>query len=367
MSLEVGDELELVVERLAAGGDGIAHHEGQVVFVARSAPGDRVLALVVELRRRFARAEIVQVLKAGPGRREPPCPYAQSCGGCAWLHLDEATQASARRDILRDALLRIGRLPTLPEIEWLPSPRALGYRARARVARSGGAVGFRARRSHAVVDVERCAVLDPTTQEALEVLRRQPPGEGDVEIRGFERPLGLRVSPGSFFQANSALWESWAERVVEVCGRGELAVELYTGVGFYTVRLERAFARVIAVERARSASDLRHNCEVTVEQVSVEKFVLTRLPELEPDLVLLNPPRIGCDPSVIEALADRVPPRIVYVSCDPATLARDISALRDSHLVRRVVAIDALPQTNGVEALVVLDSFARAKIESKAG
>ncbi len=367
MTLAIGDPLQLTVERLAAGGDGVAHHEGLAVFVAGAAPGDLLRCSVVEVRRRFARAELREVLKPGPGRREPPCPYFGHCGGCTWMHLDEATQAQARRQVLRDALVRIGGVRELPEIEWLPSPRAFGYRARARMVGQGGALGFRARRSHAVVDVERCLVLDEPTQSALSEIRKRELPEGDLEIRGFDRALGLRVGPGSFFQANAALWRDWARLVADACGDGELAVELYAGVGFYTVLLERSFRRVIAVERARSACDLRHNTSAEVKQMSAEKFAMTQLASLRPDVVLLNPPRIGCDRSVLLGLRSAAPHRIVYVSCDPATLSRDIAVLRDSFPVRRVVGIDALPQTNAVEALVVLDSDSHAQIQSATG
>ena len=367
MTLEVGSELELEVERLAAGGDGVAHHSGIVVFIPGSAPGDRLLGRVVEARRRFARAELLELRKPGPGRREPPCRYASTCGGCAWMHLDEVTQAAARRDVLRDALERIGGLAALPEIEWLASPRAFGYRGRARVARSGGAVGFRSRGSHAVVDVEECLVLDEATQGQLRALRALPFREGDVEIRGFEGALGLRVGPRSFFQANASLWQDWAQLVAKACGTGELAVELYAGAGFYTIGLERSFRTVIAVERSRAVRDLRHNTGARVAHTSVEAFAAAQLPELRPDLVLLNPPRAGCERSVIDAIAAVRPQRIVYVSCDPATLARDLAVLRDSYLVRRVVAIDALPQTNSVESLVLLDTQSSTRIESRRG
>ncbi len=367
MTLEVGAELELEVERLAAGGDGVAHHSGIVVFVPASAPGDRLLGRIVESRRRFARAEPLELRKPGPGRREPPCRYAGTCGGCAWMHLDEETQATARRDVLRDALERIGGFAALPEIEWLPAPRPFGYRARARIARAGGAVGFRSRRSHAVVDVEECLVLDEATQAQLRALRARPFREGDVEIRGFDRALGLRVGPHSFFQANAPLLEDWVRLVAEACGAGELAVELYAGAGFYTVGLERSFRTVIAVERSRAAGDLRHNTGARVAHSSAEAFAAAQLPELRPDLILLNPPRVGCDRSVIDAIAAARPKRVVYVSCDPATLARDIAVLRDSYLVRRVVAIDALPQTNSVESLAVLDTQSLTRIESRRG
>src|SRR5262249_35492853 len=157
---------------------------------------------------------------------------------CDWLHVDESEQLRARAAIARAALERIAHRAALPEIEIVASPRALGYRARARVAFARGAVGFRARGSHEVVDVARCAVLDEATQAELERLRAAPPrGEGEREIRGVgaSAALGdsvLEVGKGAFFQANRSLWPPWQAAVLELCGRGERAVELYCGIGF---------------------------------------------------------------------------------------------------------------------------------------
>lgn len=366
MTLQVGQQIELDIERLAAGGDALGHYEGRVVFVPLAAPGDRIRASVTVVRPRFARAQIDALLRASPARRDAPCSYYGRCGGCDWMHLDETTQRQARREILRDALLRIGRVQRIPDIEWLPSPHALGYRSRARVAVGPDAIGFRAAGAHDVIDVERCPVLDDATQAELDALRRAPPeGEGEVELRGFEdRALDLRVSPRSFLQPNAALWRGFSDLVSEACGSGELAVELYAGVGFFTVGLESSFRRVVAVERSPSARDLRHNSNARVVQTAAEVFAVRELGELAPDLVLVNPPRAGCDKVVIDALQKLRPPRLVYVSCDPSTLARDIALLGDAFELRRVVAVDALPQTHHVESVVVLDSERDASVES---
>jgi 23S rRNA (uracil1939-C5)-methyltransferase len=362
-ALARGDVLELEIERLAAGGDGVAHADGRTVFVPLAAPGDRVRARVVAVHPRFARAEIEAVLAPGPGRREAPCPYYGRCGGCSWLHLDEAEQARARDAIVREALERIGGVAALPAFEHVASPAGLAYRSRARVAWERGRVGFRARASREVVDVERCAVLDPATETQLAHLRGKPPrGHGEREIRGYGEAVvvagrRLAVGPSAFFQANRSLWARWQELVVDACGRGERAVELYCGVGFYTVGLVERFGSVVAVERSPAARDARLNCPgARVVEEAAESFAARELAGLAPDLVLLNPPRAGCHQTVSDALRSAMPRRVVYVSCDAATLARDVARLGKGFRIARVVVLDALPQTHHVEVVVVLES-----------
>jgi 23S rRNA (uracil1939-C5)-methyltransferase len=362
LSAQVFAELELAIERLAAGGDGVAHVEGLTVFVPRAAPGDRVRARVTRVERRFARAEIEEVLAPGPARREAPCPYYGRCGGCSWLHLDEAEQSRARVAIAREALQRIAHVERLPEIEHVASPAALAYRSRARVAFARGRVGFRARGSHEVVDVEHCAVLDSATETELARVRARPPrGAGELEIRGYGERIEiggrvLAVGAEAFFQANRPLWERWQAVVVDACGQGERACELYCGVGFYTQALVSRFARVVAVERSKAARDARVNASAEIVEAACEDWAPRELAALEPELVLLNPPRTGCHQSVLDAIRSVRPRSIVYVSCDAATLARDIARLGPDFRVARIIVLDALPQTHHVEVVAVLES-----------
>lgn len=353
----VGSRLELRIDSLAAGGDGVARSGGCVIFVPSTAPGDLVKAEISQAHPRFARAELLGVIQPGPARQPAPCPHAGHCGGCSWLHLRDAEQESARIRIARDALERIARIRELPPLESLASPLTLGYRARARVSYAAGRIGFRSRRSRDVVDIEHCAILDHQTQAAFEELRANPPsGAGEIEIRGFgSRALGLEVGPESFFQPNGAIWASFRDLVVAACGEGELALELYAGVGFFTSAIEKSFSRVVAVERSGSARDLRRNTRARVFELSAEEFAASKLAEHRPDLVLLNPPRAGVHPRVLEAIVRARPPRLVYVSCDAATLARDVARVKDRYRVSRVVVVHSFPQTHHVETLSVLE------------
>ncbi|HXZ85372.1 MAG TPA: 23S rRNA (uracil(1939)-C(5))-methyltransferase RlmD, partial [Myxococcota bacterium] len=176
---------------------------------------------------------------------------------------------------------------------------------------------------------------------------------GEVELGGRR----LALPPGGFFQANAALWERWVELVLELCGEGERAVELYCGIGFYTAGLARRYAKVVALEGARAAAECAaRNSAAEIVCAPAESWAPRSLARLAPELVLLNPPRVGCHIKVSEALARCGARRLVYVSCEPATLARDLARIGPRYRVARLVLLDALPQTHHVELVVALEA-----------
>ncbi|MCP5058553.1 MAG: class I SAM-dependent RNA methyltransferase [bacterium] len=373
------------IDSLAAGGDGVGRlADGRVVFVAWTAPGDQVLVRLIEERKRFARGEVVELLRPGPDRRSPPCPIAGKCGGCAWQHLAYPAQLAAKVGILRDAIERIAGLTPPVEIP-VQSADELGYRSRARVFAEAGEVGFRRMRSHEVCGTRNCPVLVPELDAVLGSLAEAPPeGEaewllavgdaGEVSVRvdgpgakasAIHLRVGddsLRIGPGVFFQANAALRNQLAQAVSEACGRGERALELYAGAGFFTLGLSRAFGQVTAVEsNRRAARDLGHNlkaaevpADVAIRPIPTEDY-LADPRDPRPDLVLLDPPRTGLAKGGPEALAALGAERIVYLSCDPATLARDLRILTErGYELSAVTAFDLFPQTPHIEALAIL-------------
>ncbi len=381
------DELELRIERLVAGGDGIGRSaDGLAVFVPQTAPGDRVRVRVESRKARYARASVVALLEPGPDRQEPVCPVFGRCGGCAWQHLRYPAQLASKAAILGDALRRIGGFPLAAAPRFTPSPAPLGYRGRTRVRVAAGRVGFRARRSHALCGVTHCPVLVPALDAALRELAASPPqrdGEyelavGDASPRVTRLParrgprIGLRVgpdridvSPGGFSQANQLLLETLVRAVAGAAGTGALALDLFAGAGLFTLPLARRFSRVIAVESdAAAAADLVHNVEtaglvgVSVRRRRVEAVLGAGLPGLgAPDALVLDPPRSGLPRGVARDVARLSARRVVYLSCDPATLARDLRLLVDSGLtLRSVEGFDLFPQTPHVEALAVLDA-----------
>ncbi len=380
--------IELSIDALAAGGDGLGHApDGRVVFVPFTAPGDRVRVAIGARRARWMRGEVVELLAPGPGRTDPLCPVFGTCGGCDWQHLAYETQLEAKRTILRDAIERIARLRVPKGFAFLPSPRPYAYRSRARVAAERGRVGFRRRRSHAVCAAARCPVLVPALDDPLARLAAHPPepsGEWEltagsagstclarvpardsgewveVEVLG-ER---LRVSAGTFLQANEPLRDPLAEAVVEAAGFGALCLELHAGAGLFTLPLARRFARVVAVEAHPGAvADLEENLSSAglgeveiVPQSAAHALEGGALLGLRPEVIVLDPPRTGLEDSVREALPRLGARRIVYVSCDPATLARDLGGLADAgYALAGLQGFDLFPQTAHVEALAALE------------
>jgi 23S rRNA (uracil1939-C5)-methyltransferase len=394
--------LELSIDALAAGGDGVGRGpDGRVVFVPFAAPGDRLRVRLTEERARFLRGEIEAVLEPGADRVTPACTVFGRCGGCAWQHVAYAAQVDAKRAILGDALTRIARVGAPPRIEFTASPSAYGYRGRARLLVARGQVGFRQRRAHAVCAVTSCPLLWPALDRALGTLAAAPPaGDGEWELAAGSdgrvrvapldaairrRPAAreaeperielvaagerIRVSPGVFAQGHALLLDTLAAALLEAAGTGDTALELHAGAGFFTLGLARRFARVVAIESDPDAiRDLAGNVaaaglrQVRVIEARVEAWLAAgEADALGADVVVLDPPRGGIGAPAAAALARSPARRLVYLSCDPATWARDLAVLL-SHGWRltRVHGFDLFPQTPHVEALAVLELAARA-------
>jgi 23S rRNA (uracil1939-C5)-methyltransferase len=390
----MSEECELRIDGLAAGGDGVGRDAaGRVVFVPLCAPGDRVRVRLVEERPRFARGELIEVIEPGPSRVAPRCSVFGVCGGCTWQHVSYAEQCKWKQRILGDALRRIARLDG-PEPDFVASSEGYGYRTRARLLVEGGELGFRRASSRAVCATGDCPVLVPELNAALAELfagptladgpleigvggdrvvsqfrsgKKRPAEQGPIEPGGpiplAAGPDTLRVSPGVFFQAHHLLRDVLADAVLEAAGEGERALELYAGAGFFSLRLARRFERLIAVEASRAAlDDLRRNLAAADLEVRTRRADATRWiggresRRFAPEVVVLDPPRAGLGEAAAKQLAGLTARRIVYLSCDPATLARDLRVLvAEGYTPSGITGFDLFPQTAHIEALAVLD------------
>lgn len=378
-TLEAASEFESVrIERLAAGGDGIGRlADGRTVFVALTAPGDVARVRVFESRKRYAKAELIEVESPSTWRREPSCEVFGTCGGCDWQHLTYDAQVEAKRSLVSDAIERIARLEVPESFVFHPSPAEFGYRSRARVLVADAGVGFRKRGSHELCAVSSCPVLAPELNEMLEGARCEAAGS-EVELAVGSVPsesvgvtefaIGddrLRISAGVFAQANAMLHAELISSVLAAAGTGDTVCELYAGAGLFTLGLSRAFERVIAVEvNGRATEDLAFNLQraqranVDIVTRAVDR-ALGRVRRAAPQVVVLDPPRVGLDAGVAAKLADCGAQRIVYLSCDPATLARDIKTMSEhGYTLCSLEGFDLFPQTAHVEALAVLKARA---------
>jgi tRNA/tmRNA/rRNA uracil-C5-methylase (TrmA/RlmC/RlmD family) len=308
----------------------------------------------------FARAELVRVIVSSPLRRAAPCPIAGECGGCNWTALRLDAQLRAKEWILRESLRRIGKLASHPPIALHPS--ALNYRMRSRLHRDGDAVGFYAMGSHRVVPLAReCEVVGietaqhPTEGETWDIDGRLIRGDVEIEIRVDQ--FTFRLSTNSFFQVNRHLLSTMLRLVSSHAMRvreKRLAIDLFAGVGFFTLPLATLFERVIAVEGSESIDYLRRHEKIEAILSPVETFDIP-----DADLIFLDPPRAGARKGVIDAIGQRAREMICYLSCDPVTFSRDASRLIASGWrLATLDLLDLFPNTHHVETLA---SFERAE------
>ena len=381
------NELEVEIEKLITGGDGLARFEGIPIFVPRTAPGDRLRIRIVERKPDFGRGEIVEILAPGPGRREPPCQYFGSCGGCDLQHLEDELQVDLKVEALLETLRRLCGVAVLPEFEVVKGP-FWAYRCRTQlhtaVESERIAVGYRGRRSHNLVAIESCPVLVPELERVLpglgtslqdEAPRRIDLLVGDAEVlttapMTANLPHGpVKISVGElsyeldarcFFQAHRQLLPALVKAVVDEW-RGELAVDLYAGVGLFSLLLAESHGRVIAVEGDRIAArfarqNANHNRLRNLEVIStaVESWI-GKLPA-NVDRVVVDPPRAGLSYRVRQVLLAKAPRRITYVSCHAAALARDLKVFLRAYKIERMTVLDLFPQTGHIEVVLQLAS-----------
>ena len=380
--------IELEIERLVFGGEGLGRYDGVPIFVPRSAPGEKLLVRLVERRTGWGRAEIVEILSASPERRDAPCPYFERCGGCDLQHLEDAAQLRHKSAAVLESLVRQGGVEIPKDALEVIAGDPWAYRTRTQlhVAQSerGREVGYFARNSHQLVAVDVCPILVPELEKQLPSLPRlirderhervdltsgddrritcSPPVEnlphGSVErtLGGFRYEIDARV----FFQSHRQL----AEKLVEVAigeGGDEAgeAYDLYAGVGLFSLPLARRYKRVVAVEGDRVASRFaRRNVKANgLENVSVEAISVDSFTSLLPKniaRVVVDPPRVGLSTTVRRALIEARPRHLTYVSCHAPTLARDLRELLKHYRLEKLVLLDMFPQTGHMEVVAQL-------------
>lgn len=385
-----GDQLTLTIEKIVPRGYGLAFAEELTVFVALAAVGDRVDATLREVKGKTAFAEIDRVIEPSPDRVDPVCGYFGSCGGCDFMQMTYDAQLRGKVAMIRDCIERIAKLKYDREINMIASPEILGYRLRAQwhANTREHKIGYYRRNSRELIDIEKCPILLPDLQTELDQLRSDLPwgaffsekaqidaacgDSGDVSVFSPElleptRDISFTAagekysfSARSFFQGNRYLIDDLVAAATPDV-RGRTALDLYCGVGLFTIPLGRRFDRVIGVEENADAIEFaRRNSEtagltnIQFHVDSVRDFLENA--ELEHvDFALLDPPRAGTEKDTIERLIGLSPPTVSYVACEPSILARDLRRFADAgYRIETITAIDLFPQTHHVETVAIL-------------
>jgi 23S rRNA (uracil1939-C5)-methyltransferase len=411
MSKEEATTFEVTIEKLIYGGAGLARHQGKVVFVPYSVPGDQLLVRPIEIKKTFIRAIIQRILTPGTGRINPTCIHFEKCGGCDWQQLEYSQQVEAKRQILEEIFYH-----KLPETRDLPihmrackQPYAYRSRARIQVTGDGGktVAGFFRSGSHIIEDVENCPLFRPSLNKALSALRQfrikstpnaaplerdiacsEEEGTWAIEHTRVESPKALAASgsvekkevllqrkigefsysitASAFFQANDYIVPELVEHVIASAQDtgNRSALDLFSGAGLFSLPLARQFHSVVAVENSRQSCEfctrnadhagfknLQTVCEDVAEWMKSESA--HRIPQF--DLVVLDPPRTGVEPSILDHLCKWGAQTIIYVSCDLQTLVRDLARISPHpYRIDSIEGFDMFPQTYHFETVVRL-------------
>ena len=368
--MALGNKLSLRISDLAFGGAGVARWEDFVVFVPFVAVGELVEAEITELKKRYARARLLRVLEPSPERVEPGCRYFGACGGCQYQHLAYSAQLRLKHKQIGDLFERLGHFDRRLVAPVIPCPQPYGYRNRIMVRsqwdkfKQGLNIGFIRADSRLVVDVEECRLAEPALNEQLKYVRAHPPPKGGLKVVLRSSPPGWEVPPDSFFQNNSFLLPKLVEVARDALRQAQTKhlLDIYCGVGFFSVELAPLAESFVGVEldhmaiqaaRRNAAARARTNGEF-IAGTAEEQWpaILSRFPA-PATTVLLDPPRKGCQPETLQMLRRVQPAQIIYISCHPATMARDLNILcaQGAFELAQVRPLDMFPHTQHVECV----------------
>ena len=356
--------VDLAIEDIAFGGKGVGRDEGKAVFIPFTIDGERVRARVVRDKKQFAEAEIVKITAPSAHRVTPSCPYFGRCGGCAYQHIDYEHQLTIKSSQVRDVLERIGKIRDVPLRPIIPSPNDYAYRNRITVHVEDGVIGFFRRDSHRLIDIERCPISGEEINRALAELRAQKPRDGHYTLRGSP---GARV----FSQVNDKVAVALRDLIRDLIPANQrLLIDAYCGAGFFAKSLLDKFERIIGIDWdkfAIAAARKTGSDKETYIAADVEAE-LTNLPALSSQVaesggvgvtIIVDPPATGLSASARSAIINLAPDRFFYISCNPATLARDLKELCVNFMIESITPFDMFPQTTEIEVAVHLRSAAR--------
>jgi len=360
--------LELDIQDVAFGGKGVARIDGKAVFVPYVIDGESVRASIAREHKKFLEAELETVVTASPHRVEPRCPYFGRCGGCVYQHIEYEHQLALKWRQVKETLRRVGGLKEPPMRPFIPSPIEYGYRNRITVHVCDGVTGFFRRESNKLLGIEQCPIARDELNSKLTELRRNNPRDGHYTLRVSDGP---RV----FTQANDAVAAAMLDLVDRLLATaGGTLIDAYCGAGFFAKRLRARFKVVIGIDWdqhaigvARQDADENETYiagDVETELQKVGAVHLNRPPQYDDTsrgrlrsiapTIIVDPPATGLSKGLVQALIERPPTQLIYVSCNPGTLARDLAALKKSFRIDSITPLDMFPQTAEVEVVAEL-------------
>ena len=373
MPLKTGDQITLTIHDIAFGGEGVGRIDDFVVFVPFVLVGETVEAEITEVKKNFARAKLLRVAKPSPERVEPECRYFGACGGCQYQHIAYSMQLQLKHKQISDLFERVGKITSDKIAPVVPCPQPYGYRNRIMIRSQWNKpeqklnIGFVRWDCGLVEDIEECKIAEPALNEQIRHVRTHPPPKGGIKVVLRVQPEDWDVPPDSFFQNNFFLLPKLVGTVrgfLRDSGARHL-IDLYCGVGFFGIELADAIESFVGVEYdQRAVQAARPNA--AMRRISNGEFVAAKAEEVflgvlkrfspEATAVILDPPRKGCQPEILQLLRETRPAQVVYVSCHPATMARDLNILCADGVfdLARVQPLDMFPQTQHVECVADL-------------
>ncbi len=368
------DTFTVEIEKVVAGGEGLGRYDGRVVFVPFTCAGDVVRVKPRQIKKKFIKGDLVEILTPSPQRISPKCPHFTQCGGCDYQHISYDTQLQIKQNEVFEAFKKIGKID-LNEVPEIVASQEWGYRNRARLHlnknKNGWSAGFKRYRSHDIEAIKNCPILVSEINTKISEQSWSKNDAPEVKLFGhsgslyegpktFDLQLGDKnvfLSNQVFFQSNLSLLPSLIEFAIGG-ESGEVAMDLFSGVGLFSLYLQDSFKKVIAVEINKKCQSIAGNHLLdSVERYykPVEDWV-THNNNMTVDLLLVDPPRQGIESSAMDHLKSIAAKKMVYVSCDPATMARDIAILQEGgYRLCDLKVFDMFPQTSHIEAVAKLE------------
>lgn len=344
--------IELAVGDVAFGGAGVGHANGKAVFVPFTIDGETVSAEILREKKKHAEARLRAVESASPHRVEPHCPYFGKCGGCSYQHISYEHQLTLKSRQVEQTLRRLGRLQDVPMSPAVPSPKQYAYRNRIRVHAENGVIGFYRHDRHELLDIEFCPITSAEPNEDLRRLRKRGVADGDYVLAEREERY--------FEQTNREVAAAMLRVVADAVAAGQQRlVDAFCGAGFFAKGLASLFEEVVGIEANGDAvNEARRTA--TENETYVAGDVGINLAEVlaagrgKRTTLVLDPPAAGLSPRALDAICGAGPSEIFYVSCNPATLARDLQLICRTYQIVAVTPLDMFPQTAQIEVVVHL-------------